>query len=121
MLEAWNSGTSCRPRFVCTTRFSGCGSRTGISSATTPGRPRGWKSCSSGSAKRQGSDPKETIQRAAGAVDEHVAVDQLSLKAATLDADAITRPICEDSGGIDRANNCYHAIICKSAAVVEPE
>ena len=53
--------------------------------------------------------------------DRRLAVDQLRLKAATMGADAITRPICEDSESIDWANNCYASTICKSAAVVEPD
>ncbi len=53
--------------------------------------------------------------------DRRAAVEQLRLKVAELGADAYTTPVCETSGGIDWANNCWDATICYSTAVAEPE
>jgi len=45
------------------------------------------------------------------------AIDQLMIKAAKLEANAITNPICQETKTLDVGNNCWGSIKCLSEAI----
>lgn len=46
------------------------------------------------------------------------AVEQMKLRAAKLDADHVSTPVCEARAGMDMTNNCWATLTCRAKALV---